>query len=259
MLRYFRIIRKKLIEHPSKGRTGDNVRKYLLYAIGEILLVVIGILIALQVNNWNEERKMGSEEVRILNILKTDLESAVEEGAEFLRLDSISVEPLKMFLVEPDWESRLNGDGNAASLITFSIYRVVTNVPVIQVREDLKNTGSSSSISSQEIRNKLVELDNKLELLEFRIADKVTVQQTRVDEVLFKYFNLQNLVKERVTNKPHEDEWSVDLFEVLADREATNILSLKLTLSVSVFESRRQLQQTLKELILLIEQELHIP
>jgi len=50
MLRFFRTIRKKLIEE-------DNVRKYLLYAIGEILLVVIGILIALQVNNWNEERK----------------------------------------------------------------------------------------------------------------------------------------------------------------------------------------------------------
>jgi len=50
MIRFFRTIRKKLIEE-------DNVRKYLLYAIGEILLVVIGILIALQVNNWNEERK----------------------------------------------------------------------------------------------------------------------------------------------------------------------------------------------------------
>ena len=50
MLKFFRTIRKKLIEK-------DNVRKYLLYAIGEILLVVIGILIALQVNNWNEQRK----------------------------------------------------------------------------------------------------------------------------------------------------------------------------------------------------------
>lgn len=49
MLKFFRAIRKKLIEQ-------DNVRKYLIYAIGEILLVVIGILIALQVNNWNEER-----------------------------------------------------------------------------------------------------------------------------------------------------------------------------------------------------------
>ncbi|MCC5941540.1 MAG: hypothetical protein JJU37_08370 [Balneolaceae bacterium] len=36
MLKFFRKTRKKLILHPSKGRTGDNVRKYLLYAIGKI-------------------------------------------------------------------------------------------------------------------------------------------------------------------------------------------------------------------------------
>lgn len=62
MLRFFRTIRKKLIEDPSICRTGDNVRKYLLYAVGEILLVVIGILIALQVNNWNENKAQKSQE-----------------------------------------------------------------------------------------------------------------------------------------------------------------------------------------------------
>ncbi len=50
MLRFFRQIRKKLMEQ-------NKVRTYLLYATGEIALVVIGILIALQINNWNEQRK----------------------------------------------------------------------------------------------------------------------------------------------------------------------------------------------------------
>src|SRR6056297_2698559 len=68
MLKFFRHIRKKLIEQ-------DNVRKYLLYAIGEILLVVIGILIALQVNNWNEERKERNQEVKILREIRNDLKS----------------------------------------------------------------------------------------------------------------------------------------------------------------------------------------
>jgi len=55
MLRFFRTIRKKMIEQ-------ENVSKYLLYAIGETLLVVIGILIALQVNNWNEVRILINDE-----------------------------------------------------------------------------------------------------------------------------------------------------------------------------------------------------
>jgi len=50
MIKFFRKIRQKLL-------TENKFSKYLLYAIGEIILVVIGILIALSINNWNEERK----------------------------------------------------------------------------------------------------------------------------------------------------------------------------------------------------------
>lgn len=84
MLRYFRIIRKKLIEQV-------NVRKYILYAIGEILLVVIGILIALQVNNWNEQRKVDNEEQAILARLLEDLEFAKIQMLESIIGDRLSV------------------------------------------------------------------------------------------------------------------------------------------------------------------------
>ena len=46
MLKFFRRIRQKLINQ------GD-LKRYLIYAIGEVILVMIGILLALQVNNWN--------------------------------------------------------------------------------------------------------------------------------------------------------------------------------------------------------------
>ena len=51
MIKFFRKIRQRLL-------TENKFSKYLLYAIGEIILVVIGILIALQINNWNEGRKL---------------------------------------------------------------------------------------------------------------------------------------------------------------------------------------------------------
>lgn len=50
MLRFFRAVRKRLLET-------SRMREYLLYAVGEVVLVVVGILIALQVNNWNERRQ----------------------------------------------------------------------------------------------------------------------------------------------------------------------------------------------------------
>lgn len=66
MIKFFRKIRQKLI---IDNRFGN----YLLYAIGEIILVVIGILIALQINNWNEEQKTNKWESRFLVDLRNEL------------------------------------------------------------------------------------------------------------------------------------------------------------------------------------------
>ncbi len=66
----------KLFNKMRKQRLAENkFSKYLLYAIGEIVLVVIGILIALQINNWNEERKVNIQELVLLKELKLSLES----------------------------------------------------------------------------------------------------------------------------------------------------------------------------------------
>ena len=62
MIKFFRKIRQKML-------TENKFSKYLLYAIGEIVLVVIGILIALQVNNMNEVEKVKDKEVIYLNAL----------------------------------------------------------------------------------------------------------------------------------------------------------------------------------------------
>ena len=59
MIKFFRRIRKRLLKE-------NKFSKYLLYAIGEIVLVVIGILIAVQINNWNENRKENNIENKIL-------------------------------------------------------------------------------------------------------------------------------------------------------------------------------------------------
>lgn len=68
MFRFFRTTRKSLIE-------SDAMKKYLLYAIGEVLLVVLGILIALQINNWNETRKDKAAELVALIDLKEEFET----------------------------------------------------------------------------------------------------------------------------------------------------------------------------------------
>lgn len=72
MIKFFRKIRQNLL---SEGKTG----KYLKYALGEIMLVVIGILIALQINNWNEQRKLDKEISKINKRLILDLDNDIRE------------------------------------------------------------------------------------------------------------------------------------------------------------------------------------
>ncbi|MCK0180617.1 hypothetical protein MWU50_15060 [Flavobacteriaceae bacterium S0862] len=72
MIKFFRKIRYDLME---KNKTV----KYLKYAIGEIILVMVGILLALQVNNWNEERKIKLKETKLLIELRSDLVQNVDD------------------------------------------------------------------------------------------------------------------------------------------------------------------------------------
>lgn len=81
-MKFFRTIRKKIISENKSIIWNTN---YFKYAIGEIFLVVVGILIALQINNWNESRKIRAQESNILSSIHSDLKSCKKEldiGAE---------------------------------------------------------------------------------------------------------------------------------------------------------------------------------
>ncbi|WP_445749929.1 DUF6090 family protein [Polaribacter sp.] len=72
MIKFFRKIRQKLLSE-------NKFSKYLVYAVGEILLVVIGILIALQINNWNENRKIEKLELSLLKEMQENLRADIQD------------------------------------------------------------------------------------------------------------------------------------------------------------------------------------
>jgi hypothetical protein len=72
MISFLRKIRQKLLAE-------NRVTRYLVYAIGEIFLVVIGILIALQINNWNEERKHQIKLLNIYSLIYNDIENDIQD------------------------------------------------------------------------------------------------------------------------------------------------------------------------------------
>ena len=91
MIKFFRRIRQNLL---SEGKTG----KYLKYAIGEIILVVIGILIALSINNWNENKKNIKQAKKHLETISLNLKDDIKQAEKLLDETETTLEYSNTFL-----------------------------------------------------------------------------------------------------------------------------------------------------------------
>jgi hypothetical protein len=91
MIKFFRTIRQNLL---NEGKTS----KYLKYAIGEIVLVVIGILIALAINNWNEDRKSDVVELKLLEELKSSIAIDLPINARNIERNMASINSARLLL-----------------------------------------------------------------------------------------------------------------------------------------------------------------
>jgi hypothetical protein len=85
MIIYFKKIRQKLID-------GGNLSKYFFYAIGEITLIVIGILLALYLDNLNSEKKIRAIEVKILYELNSNLSSSIKSYERAIQAEQMYLE-----------------------------------------------------------------------------------------------------------------------------------------------------------------------
>ena len=145
MIKFFRRIRQTLVsEH--------KFSKYLLYAIGEIVLVVIGILIALQINNWNEKQKTKNSELSYLKSIKNDLASDYETinyiiGNTSKRIEAFESlkEKLRSFDTISDSRKLYELAHNNRGFVDLQLGD--------NTIETLKNSGNIELISSTPIRN----------------------------------------------------------------------------------------------------------
>ena len=158
MIRFFRKIRQKLI---SENRFSN----YFLYAIGEILFVVIGILLALQVNNWSQERSDRRLEAEYVERLKMDLEQDLlvftNFEANFLGIKRDVLEVLGSAKeVEEIIYNPVITDENLALSITVSLPKIQSTT-----FEELKNNGSMRLIRNPDIRLELEDYYDLYELI----------------------------------------------------------------------------------------------
>lgn len=248
MLKFFRKIRRKLIE-------GRNLKRYLIYAIGEILLVVFGILIALQINNWSEERKDTKKEYQILFSLSEDFKSNQIELNRTLSEIPLRIERLK---------TMLSYVGKTKSQLTEEMKDTITNTGFVltDVIEGSLNSILSSDklelIRSDSLKNMLTAYPAfiiKFKKQEETVEDYViNVQRFKLRE----YLTLTDLLSDvdpRYENlKAHVIK--SDYEGLLNDRDYQNILVGVLIQSNGLFSSAKQLKEKTEKIFDLLEREL---
>ena len=155
MIRFFRTIRKQLMEQ-------NKVRSYFFYAVGEIALVMIGILLALQVNNWNEQSKEAEGEKRILEQLQSEITKSIENRTviqKYYQEVSGEIRSSLDLIFNIDEGNILNEEQCRAIFASHIIRWDNTSLATV---DELVSTGSISLIKDPILRIKLLEYRNQV-------------------------------------------------------------------------------------------------
>jgi hypothetical protein len=155
MMKLFRKVRKKLV---NKGKTG----KYLTYALGEIVLVVIGILIALQVNEWNNERNKNKAEAAILIQLQNDLKKS-EEELETIKEFYFERTKASAHVSRAFWTDDVSLDSVAKDIMIPRSSRIYS--PILGTARSLISSGKIDLIRSAELKIAIIAYVEKVEYL----------------------------------------------------------------------------------------------
>jgi hypothetical protein len=214
------------------GKTGEpeqRVRagKYLKYAIGEILLVVIGILIALSINNWNENTQLKKEEKSSIKALLGEFESnkATIESCEFsisrMRKygDSIRME------LGPEKSNLEIRQVNNWLRVIGSTKRCEVSTDVLK---DILNSGNLNIISNEEIRRKISKWSSVLKDLEREENEWALQFSSTITSYLNKWVQWDDIDysnDSRNDSRYFKSRFSIDPRLVLQQVEFSNIMN----------------------------------
>ena len=155
MLRFFRKIRQNVLAE-------KQFSKYLLYALGEIILVVIGILIALQINTRNERRELSNEREKLIGALLSDAETTqkrLEQGlsmADHINRDLLS-------FMEMIQKETLEISIDTLKAHTSAVFQVANFTPAMSAYETALSTGDIGLLKNDELLDSYIQFTDNYE------------------------------------------------------------------------------------------------
>ena len=210
MIKFFRKIRYDLMKNNKSG-------KYLKYAFGEIILVVIGILIALQINNWNDNRIANNNELKLIASLNEELISIRDELKIDFESNNKNLKQVEEYLDEIE----KNNEQKIKIVSFLDIYsQSSVSHPIIT---NVLSANSSSSISDDKLLKEL----RKLQLSYNKIKESELYLDQLWNSKISDFLSRNNYAKSLVNYTRTQNSDGQNLIELYDNSEYKNIIALK--------------------------------
>jgi hypothetical protein len=179
MIKFFRKIRQKMLIE-------NKFSKYLLYAIGEIILVVFGILIAIQINTWNQNTLDSKEEKQLLEAIQIKMEyNRFQSETGYNRYNAVLNASTQLIKISTNQITSLSQEEVDYYLHILSKRFLVGNSNKTSIYDEMIGSGQLNLLESKELRSELTSLKANLELL----ASYEDLQTSFVDNHLNPFLN----------------------------------------------------------------------
>ena len=261
MIKFFKHIRKSLLME-------NKAAKYLLYAIGEIILVVIGILIALSINNNNEDKKARKLEVKYLKNLLTDVDLELKNNDSLINYRGVTAEAAADLLNSEMRETLKTGSDLVSLELTINqVFQRIKFIPTNNTYKELLSSGNLNFISNDSIKDYLLELDKMYVTIDnfehhmYREYEEYLYNTAVVNAEILNLFDIQETAKKGgfVFTDPPEIpvKTLIPQFKNLLNKKSViNGLKLSVMNNVNLKNTHKKMTGHLQKLNSLIEADL---
>jgi len=247
MIPFFRKIRKQMADD-------NRPLKYMRYATGEIVLVVIGILIALSINNWNEQRKINSQEQELLEGLKIEFTTNLKRLDKVLQLHKNSIESANEIMTYFNEDISGIPEAKFDSLL-FHIQNVWTFNPRKGLLNSVITSGQINIISNVELKTQLASFEDMVNDIEEETRE-MSLLGAKFYSITNEYINIgkQNALGYKIfINEGFQSDYNRFFKDILAYNNINNEISW----SYDLLDEEIEIMQSIERIIELITEELN--
>ena len=242
MLKFFSKIRQKLLQQ-------NRITQYLVYAVGEIFLVVIGILIALQVNTWNEGRKLEVESKTLTQDINAEFKDNRIVLKERIADLEIATNNVRMILglmnAEPEEIQKAEPAGILSKSLKYGNYN-----PANSSINELISSGKLNLVRNPALKKNLFKWLQLLEDADEDFKNQDMQATTLLIPYLYKHISMQNLNTYNSLEVDNNSElFNGDYYKVFHELEFENLYQGKLFWNTEMLNHYKELDRLALEII----------